>query len=138
MTIWDKFILSSIVDLQGNLWTGPEAIDLPFKAPVYVLTAQNPNGEKQLPETNALLHQELLSWTSKHLPGSQHREVIGKNKDGQWKELGMAYEGITLNDACTIARTFEQLAFFRLSDWTMEVVDAGGIVVRARLRRHGG
>jgi hypothetical protein len=103
--------------------------------PLYVVTACNPNGTLVSDQRNKALHQELLRHIERFLPFVTNQwEVVGMSKDGQWKERSVALEGIGLKDACAIARAFEQLAFFRLGKETMEVVDAGGVVVKSRPR----
>ena len=131
--VWDVYISSYIVDLNGNIWSGPQAISLPLQIPIHVITACNPHEEKLSTQDNHSLNQTLQQQLS--IRNVQYEFVIGCSSDMDWQEASFAIFGLQRNEACQLGSAFQQRGIFELTNSEMLALDCtNGNIQRRRAR----
>ena len=134
--VWAAFAHASITSAEGP-WTGNQAIPLPLPSPCFVITACNPFAQQCSDRTNAMLHWSLYRHLRLRHPYALLLETIGHSCCNSWEEPSWAIYGISMEEACDIARHWRQLAFFHLSEEWLEIVDDHGQVRIKRPRNAG-
>ena len=109
----------------------PEA--LPGDAPIFTVTAYNPNGVEREAAVNAAAEQELEHELT--LIGAQFWPATGRSLDGSWSEPGVAIAGLERADACDLGRRYGQLGVFELTESEVHVVRCADMaIVRTKPR----
>jgi hypothetical protein len=135
--LWDLWA-EAVIDCEHAERTrclrGPNAEALPADAPIFTVTAYNPNGIERDEAVNAAaeqeLEQELTSIRAEFWPAT------GRSPDGSWSEPGVAVAGLERADACDLGRRYGQLGVFELAESEVHVVRCSDeAVVRTRPRR---
>lgn len=130
--VWDIYIHSLICDSQ-LMWSGPNAVTLPLATPIHVITAHNPFEELLSDEENKHRNNALLSELNKC--DAEIKPVTGQSPSGDWQEKSFAVYGLTREQACEIARKYQQRAIFELTVNELLVIDASNhAIVRRRPR----
>ena len=128
--IWDKYIHSYIIDLQDNIWSGPNAISLPIRTPIHIITACNPNSltltNSENTVRNHLLIEKLTNLNIDYTP------VIGSSPNKQWSEDSFAIHGLRRTDVCKLAIEFDQRAIFELTNDELMVICVNSLAVKKR------
>lgn len=126
--VWNKYIHSYIIDYQGNIWSGPNAISLPITTPIHIITACNPNSfmlsNAENTVRNHLLIEKLTNLNIDYVP------VIGCSPNKDWSEASFAIQGSNRIDACKLANEFDQRAIFELTDDLLMVVCVNTLAVK--------
>jgi hypothetical protein len=106
-----KFCSAKLSPLHGK------ELFLPADAlPAFVVSAQNRNGRQDSESYNQRAHALLQAQLKAYCP-TMIEELIGQSPDEQWKELCWLVAGISLEQALTLGRRYQQLAIF---SFTME------------------
>ena len=116
-TIWQKFAASKLQRKDNE-------VKAQFTYPAYVITGCNPHGKLASPKHNHLYHCLLHSYLCSQFPTAIITEVVGHSIEEQWEEASWAISGPTINDINLVAKLFRQLAFFKIDDDCLEVIDA--------------
>ena len=130
--ILDLYICSYIVD-NNIVWSGPQAQSLPLKSPIHIITACNPLGKVLSNDKNAQRNQSL----QKHIEqlSLEYKHVIGRSPSGDWQEQSFAISGVTREQACELAQSFDQRAIFELNQDELLVIDTNSYQVKRRRPR---
>lgn len=135
----DAYLNTVVEDRAGIVWSGRQAVDRPPSSPVAVITAWNPFSQLRAAEVNHAANHDLLR---KILTRSGETDVtadvveaVGRSTDGSWSEECFVVTGLSPNDACRLAREFDQYAVFELTDdWhIVRAADGGELGRRHRL-----
>ena len=131
--IWKAYETTEIVKrtLTEEFWVASNVVDLPShlfsSSAIYIISAENPSGEvlsknKNKDRTDAL--RDILNGRQFNNNDSKwkYEEVIGQSPDGQWKQDSFAVGGISKEEACQLARKFDQRAIFELTQDYIRVV----------------
>lgn len=134
---WDLYIDAIIeCEIDGRTYRlrGPDAEPLPAPAPIFVLTAYNPNGVDRDEALNAAderaLDRELTA-----------EEAIfycanGRSRDESWSEPGVAVARFDRARACAYGNRYGQLAVYELTANEVRVVRCDDAeIVRTASRR---
>ena len=116
VTIWQKFAASKLC------WKNKQ-IKSQFNSG-YVITGCNPHGNLICHKRNRLYHHLLHGYLRSQFPDAIITEVVGCSIDEDWEEVSWAIKGPTINDIILVAQLFRQLAFFKINDCRLEVIDA--------------
>ncbi|WP_055076404.1 DUF3293 domain-containing protein [Pseudanabaena sp. 'Roaring Creek'] len=134
--VWEAFakthIVKRTVTVTEDFWVGKNAIQLPLKTPIFVITASNPLEEVLSKEKNSKRNQslrDLLEYRKLNFV-----EVVGQSPDGKWSENSFAIEGMTRLEACKLAKDFSQRAVFELESDTVRVISITGKIMSERDR----
>ena len=134
--VWEAFakthIVKRTVTVTEDFWVGKNAIQLPLKTPIFVITASNPLEEVLSKEKNSRRNQslrDLLEYRKLDFV-----EVVGQSPDGKWSENSFAIEGMTRLEACKLAKDFSQRAVFELESETVKVISITGKIMSERDR----
>ncbi len=131
--IWDAYINSYIVDVDNNVWSGPNAISLPMMAPIHVITACNPHESRLSDQENSDRNQQLFKQLYSLKVDFQY--VIGTSADLNWQEDSFAVSGLSRHQACELARSYHQRGVFELTDNEFLAIDTQFIKVRRKRSR---
>ena len=131
--LWDKYIHSYIIDDHENIWSGPNAISLPIKPPIHIITAYNPNSHAY-PSALNIHGNQLLAKQLVNL-NICYTSVIGCSPNKEWCEASFAVNGLNRNAACQLAKEFHQRAIFELTDDELLVVCVNTNTVKKRRSR---
>ena len=134
--LWDVYataIIECVVDGATRCLRGENADALPAAAPIFVLTAYNPQGIERASAQNeaaaARLERELTEAGLTFWPADGH------SPDGSWSEPGVVIAGIGRAPACELGHRYGQLAVYELTgDEVLVVRCVDCEVVRARPR----
>ena len=131
--IWKAYEATEIVKrtLTEEFWVASNVVDLPSylfsSSAIYIISAENPSGEvlsknKNKDRTDAL--RDILNGRQFNSNDSKwkYEAVIGQSPDGKWKQDSFAVGGISKEEACQLARKFEQRAIFELTQDYIRVV----------------
>lgn len=122
----------------GSALIGPRALDvLPLETPAFVITAENPGGERAPDEDNDRWTEELEA-ILRERGVDPHNVVAG---GGSWRERGylVAATQLPLADVLTLAARFGQHSVFRLTEESVEIIRvADAETISSRPRRFGG
>jgi hypothetical protein len=137
--LWDVYagaLIECDVDGRTCRLRGPNPDALPALAPLFVMTAYNPQGvERDLAANEAdelELERELAG------AGATFWKAMGRSPDDSWSEPGIAVAGLDRAAACAYGTRYGQLAVYELTGEEVRVVRCGdGEVVRARPRKSG-
>lgn len=133
--IWETYSDSWIVDAfdQQIIWSGPNAVALPLKPPVHVITAHNPYEQKLSVQDNDQRNSVLLKKLEElHV---EIKQVIGLSPDQKWQEASYAVQDLSREQACAIAQDFQQRGIFELADKEVLVIDVATAVVKKKRKR---
>ncbi len=87
---------------------------------LFVITAWNPMGQltsdEENSKSNMLLKYDLLEISDVIYP------AIGRNPNGPWQEEGFAVVDISLSQAKDLGAKYRQIAIFRISNSTKELI----------------
>jgi Protein of unknown function (DUF3293) len=133
---WDLYaeaVIDCEIDGVARSLRGPDAEGLPAAAPIFVLTAYNPDGVERDDARNVAderaLERDLAAGGVTYWP------AIGRSRDASWAEPGVAVAGIDREQACALGGRYGQLAVFELTADDVRVVRcADEEVVRTRER----
>ena len=132
--LWADALIDCEVDGVSRCIRGPDAEALPGTAPIFTVTAYDPNGVERDEAANAAAEQELEQELSQI--GVQFWHATGRSPDGSWSEPGVAITGLDRADACDLGRRYGQLGVFELTDTEVHVVRCSdGAIVRTRPRQ---
>jgi len=134
--LWDVYagaVIECVVDGVTLRLDGPSLDSLPGVAPLFVLTAYNPQGLVRASAENdaaqADLEQELAG------SGLTYWPALGRSPDASWSEPGVAVAGLDRGSACALGDRYGQLAVYEIVAEEVRVVRCvNGEVVRARPR----
>jgi len=134
--LWDLYadaVIECRIDDRPRCLRGPNADALPCDAPMFVLTAHNPQGLTRDREVNIeaerALERELV------VIGVTCWSATGRSRDASWSEPGVAVGGFDRARACEFGRRYDQLAVFELTADAVHVVRCvDAAVVRTRVR----
>lgn len=93
--------------------------------PAYVITGCNPYGRLASPCRNSFYHCLLHRYLASKFPSAMLTEVTGYSVDEDWEEISWAISGPAIEEITLVAKLFRQLAFFKIDDSSVEVVDTG-------------
>ena len=123
-----------MIDGTRRWLRGPDAEALPAPAPVFVLTACNPEGLERDRALNEVDQEKLehdLAAT-----GATFWPADGQSLDGSWSEPGFVVAGVDRARACDLGSRYGQLAVYELTAVEVHVVRcADRETVRTRARR---
>lgn len=129
---WDLYaeaLIDCDADGERVCLRGPNAAPLPAGAPLFVLTAYNPQGIERDAARNVAAERELERDLVSS--GLTFWPATGRSPDASWSEPGVAVAGLDRTAACAIGARYGQLAVFELGEREVHVVEcAGGEVVR--------
>ncbi|MCY7333829.1 MAG: DUF3293 domain-containing protein [Pseudanabaena sp. CAN_BIN31] len=134
--VWDAFIKSHIVerttDDEEIFWVGANAIPLPMKAPIFVISAENPFEQVLEAQTN----DRRTECLSKLLNYRRLKsiKVIGQSSDGNWKQASFVIERMNILEACKLAEDFGQRAIFELDEENIRVISIDGVTRKEEKR----
>lgn len=132
--IWRAFEDSVIVNHFGNeVYAGPNAVDLPFESPCYVITAANPFEQRMAPEVNA--HRNKMLYQVLERRSNKIVEVIGKSQCGNWQEESFLVSGVPESSILGLAMQFGERAVFKLTEEEKFVVATNGEIKSQKSRR---
>ena len=121
--LWDVYAGALIECTVGGVvrsLRGPEAEPLPADAPLFVMTAFNPQGVERDEATNdadeAALEHDLAA------AGLAYWQAKGRSPDDSWSEPGVAVAGLDRGQACEYGERYGQLAIYELTDDEVHVV----------------
>ena len=127
-TIWQKFAAS-------KLYWKDKQIKSQFNYPAYVITGCNPHGKLASHRHNRLYHNLLHGYLCSEFPDAIITEVVGYSVNEDWEEVSWAISGPAINDIILVAQLFRQLAFFKINDCCLEVIDANDNVAVSTILR---
>lgn len=131
-SIWDIYN-NSIISDPNIVWAGRGAKPLPLNTPIHVITACNPFEQlltdDENHQRNAALYAELI-----HLKVDIN-PVVGHSPDGDWQESSFAVHGLTRQQACEIAKHYEQRGIFELTIDELLIIDVTNHQVKRRRAR---
>ncbi|TWU37608.1 hypothetical protein Q31b_43960 [Novipirellula aureliae] len=131
--VWSAFSHSLILDSRSRtIYAGPDAVNLPFKTPCFVITAYNPQEQVLDPSTNRRRNDMLLK--SLELQTDKVRHVVSQSRCERWKEESFLVAEIEERVILAFASKYGQRAVYRLDDHELFVVDAKGVVRAKRSR----
>jgi hypothetical protein len=134
--LWDLYADAVIeCELDGRPVTlrGPGAGELPAQAPLFVVTAYNPNGIARDHARNEAAQAALEADVQQG--GGLAWPATGQSRDASWSEPGVAVGGFDRAAACDLGRRYDQLAVFELTADELHVVRcADDEIVRTRPR----
>lgn len=113
-------------DGEVSVLAGPGAGSLPAAAPLHVITSQDPRGEPQPTERNAVLLADLLRWADAELPAARWWLVTGCDPETGHAEQGIAVAGLERAAAAAHGARWQQLAIYELRDDELIVVPCDG------------
>nr|WP_249420202.1 DUF3293 domain-containing protein [Rhabdothermincola salaria] len=119
-TLRNQF-LRTLVRVQasdGNWLSAVDAVAA-FGAPLFVITAANPNSKRASNAENARRSAELRD--ALVAGGAQPRRAVGTSADGRWSEASWAVSGLGRKGARELGREFGQLAVFELTATELRV-----------------
>ena len=119
ITIWDKYISSHIYD-SDIIWSGPNTRTLPLDCPIHIITAYNPFDKILSPNDNQCRNEFLLA-DLKH-QASDIKPVIVTSPNNNWRDDSFAVHGFSREQACKLARSYDQRAIFELNQHQLKVV----------------
>ena len=130
--IWNTYINSYICDSQA-MWSGPHADTLPLETPIHVITAHN-SFEQRLPDDENIRRNKSLyvELSELHI---YIKTVIGKSPSGDWQEESFAVHGLTREQACSIARHFNQRGIFEILEDELLVIEVNTQEIKGRRPR---
>ena len=114
--IWEQFASAKL------RWKDDQA-RAQLAYPAYVITGCNPHGRLASPNRNRFYHCLLHSYLASKFPSATLVEVTGHSVDEDWEEVSWAISGPAIEEIALVAKLFRQLAFFKINDSFMEVVD---------------
>jgi Enoyl-(Acyl carrier protein) reductase/Protein of unknown function (DUF3293) len=134
--LWDLYseaVIDCDVDGSTRSLRGPQADPLPAAAPVFVVTAHNPDGVAHDEPANSAAERALERDLA--AGGVRFWPATGRSRDASWREPGVAVVGFDREQACAIGLRYGQLAVFELTAEHVHVVRcADAAVVRTRER----
>jgi len=131
--LWADAVIDCEIDGTRRWLRGPDAGPLPAVAPIFVLTAYNPNGLERDAALNeadqAKLEHELTGRSLTFWPAT------GRSRDGSWSEPGFAVAGVDRARGCELGSRYGQLAVYELTEDEVHVVRCTNReIVRTRAR----
>ena len=132
--LWAEAYIDCEVDGALRCIRGLGAAALPAEAPIFTVTAYNPNGV----ERDAALNEadERALEVELRVAGHRFWPATGHSADRTWREPGVAIAGIDRADACALGARYGQLGVFELTDTEVHVVRcADAHVMRTRPRQ---
>ncbi|MGI8808896.1 MAG: DUF3293 domain-containing protein [Acidimicrobiales bacterium] len=132
---WDAYATTVISTAEGSPLSGPGAVEIPFAAPVHIITAWNPGSITRSPQANRDANVELARLLKNHelapIP------VVGASPDRSWHEESLLVEGLSRRAAAELGERFGQLAVFELTGEELLVLRCPDANVMRRIARHG-
>ncbi|MBO6574452.1 MAG: DUF3293 domain-containing protein [Rhodothermales bacterium] len=131
---WKAYQQTIITDSFGVRWTGHGAVEELPGDPIYGVTAHNPNGVPLSAMENEDRQATMLREVADH--GWTYWPVVGSSQDGLLSEESVALCGLGEEQALALARKWEQIALFLLTNDDLMVIScADGQPVSRRPRR---
>ncbi|MGO9873684.1 MAG: DUF3293 domain-containing protein [Acidimicrobiia bacterium] len=135
--LWDLYadaVIECRIDHHTRCLRGPNADPLPDDAPMFVLTAHNPQGVTRDQAVNDEAERGLERDLA--LIGVTCWSATGRSRNASWSEPGVAVGGFDRARACELGRRYGQLAVFELTADDVHVVRCIDTAV-VRTRRRG-
>lgn len=101
---------------------GVVALPAGVPAPLWIITACNPGGERRVEEENARQNERLRQ--AVEAAGWRFWAAVGRNAEGTWQEASIAVAGAPPDAVLALAQEFDQDAVFRLDAAGLAVVPA--------------
>ena len=115
------------------MWSGPYADTLPLETPIHVITAHNPFEQRLSDDENIHRNESLnAELTRLHV---DIKTVIGKSPSGDWHEESFAVHGLTREQACSIARHFNQRGVYEILEDELLVIEVNTQEIKGRRPR---
>jgi len=131
--LWAEALIDCEIDGETRCVRGPNAEALPGPAPIFAVTAYNPDGVERDAAINAAAERELEAELTQI--GATVWPATGRSPDGSWSEPGVAITGLDRADACDLGRRYGQLGVFELTETEVHVVRCEDeAIVRTRPR----
>lgn len=131
-SIWDKYIASHIYD-SDIIWSGPKANVLPLNSPIHIITASNPLDQILSSHENKSRNDLLLKDIQNHT--ADIKPVIVTSPNNDWRDESFAIYGLSREQACDLAHSYDQRAIFELTQYQLIVVAVNAYQVkRSRAR----
>ena len=115
------------------MWSGPHADTLPLKPPIHVITAYNPFEQLLSDDENIRRNESLNAELSKLQ--IDIKSVIGKSPSGDWQEASYAVYGLTRQQACHIARHYDQRGIYEILEDELLVIEVNTQEIKGRRAR---
>ncbi len=106
----------------------------PLGLPLTVVTAWNPHGQARSRSENRIANRRL--WRELSDAGHEPVVAIGRAADGSWAETGFAVGGLGGDESLALARRWEQLAVYVVTERDVAVLTAADGTLQSRLRGH--
>lgn len=115
------------IEFEGGRLTytpgGVVALPEGVRAPLWIITACNPGGQRREEAVNAEQNEHLRQAVS--AAGWRCWPAVGRNAEATWTETSFAVEGAPPEEVLKLARRFGQDAVFRLDARGLDVLPAG-------------
>ncbi len=135
--MWDLYIDAVIeceIDGRTHRLRGPDAEPLPADAPIFVLTAYNPNGVDRDDAVNEADERALEGELSAE--AATFWSAVGHSRDHSWSEPGVAVARFDRARASAYGNRYGQLAVYELTAAELHVVRCESAeIVRTAARR---
>ncbi|MDW3096182.1 MAG: DUF3293 domain-containing protein [Gammaproteobacteria bacterium] len=127
ISIWDKYTASHIYDSE-IIWSGPNSNSLPLDCPIHIITAYNPFDQIFSFYENRCRNELLLVDIKNH--SAEIKPVIVSSPNHDWQDESFAVHGISREQACDLAQSYDQRAIFELNHNQLIVVAVNSYQVK--------